>query len=179
GTLVQMVGTSSTGNSFSDPAPFFSGQNWFISNLLPANLCFYHQGITSGSYPQTEWVNGVSTFDLVVIQRHILGITPFTELWQYLAADVDGSGVVDGTDINIIRDLILAIRTDLPPMLTGTYNQPVIYFPQGDYAALQANLAANLPFITSFYPVLTCQANNTDSDRFAIKRGDLNGNWVF
>ncbi|MEM0997947.1 MAG: hypothetical protein AAGN35_12730 [Bacteroidota bacterium] len=179
GTLVRVNNGTTTSSFTSFPSPFFSGQNYFITNLVPGTLCFYHQGITNGNYPASEWVNGVSVLDMVRIQRHILGIELFTDLWQYLAADVDGNAQIDSTDINTIRDLILGIRTDLPPLTSGGYNQPVIYFPQGDYDLVQANLTSFAPFINFFYPEVTCKANTADSDRFAIKRGDLSGDWSF
>jgi len=36
--------------------------------------------------------NGVTTYDMVVIQKHVLGLEPFTAASQYLAADVNASG---------------------------------------------------------------------------------------
>jgi hypothetical protein len=181
GTLVQLTQGGASSSAFSSSTPFYMGQNWYTTNLVPSTICFYHQGVTSGSFPYSEWMNGVSTLDLVYIQRHINGDPGyvFTELWQYVAADADGDGNIDSDDIDIIRELILGIRTELPALSSGSFNQPVAYFPQGDYASVQSNLSLYLPYLTWFYPVLTCQANNSDTDRFAIKRGDLNGNWSF
>jgi len=36
-------------------------------------------------------LNGVSTFDLVLISKHILGITKFDNPYQYIAADANKS----------------------------------------------------------------------------------------
>jgi hypothetical protein len=181
GTLVRVTQGSTSSNNVSSSAPFYMGQNYFVTNLIPSQICFYHQNNTSGTYAQSEWMNGISTLDLVYIQRHINGTSGyvFTQLWQYVAADVNGDGNINSTDIDIIRDLILGIRSDLPAMASGAYNQPVAYFPQGDYDDVQANLSTYLPYLTWFYAVLTCQASNGDTDRFAIKRGDLNGSWSF
>ena len=180
GTLVRMTlgTTSSTGTS--SATPFFQGQNWFLTNIPNSQICFYHQGNLSGTFSSTEWLNGVSTFDLVLIQRHIANIAPFTQLWQYVAADANGDGLINETDVNIIRELILGVRSNLPPMAVGAYNQPVAYFPQGDYDAFQSNLPPNLPYLTWFYSALTCSpSGNNDTDRYAIKRGDLNGSWAY
>ncbi|WP_420571445.1 hypothetical protein [Kordia sp.] len=180
GTGVRITAGNTTANAVSAATPFFQGQNFFLSNLNGL-MCFYHQNNTTGNYSFAEWVNGVSTLDIVLIQRHILGLQPFTELWQYVAADANGDGSVTVADLNVIRQLVLGVTSNLPPMATGFYNQPVIYFPQGDYDTVNANLASNLPFINTFYPVFTCQTTiaNTDTDRYAIKRGDLNGSWNF
>lgn len=50
---------------------------------------------------------GVDLFDLIDINEHILGITPFTTPFQYIAADEDMSGSITTTDaVNIHKVLI-------------------------------------------------------------------------
>ena len=51
--------------------------------------------------------NGVSTLDLVLIQRHILGITPFQTPYQLLAADINNSRSINTSDLVLLRKLIL------------------------------------------------------------------------
>lgn len=58
--------------------------------------------------------NGVSTYDLVKISKHILGIELFAEPWQMIAADVNCSNSVTTTDILHARKLILGITDTLP-----------------------------------------------------------------
>lgn len=58
-------------------------------------------------------LNGVSTFDLVLINRHILGIEPL-DGFKMLAGDVNMSGSITTFDIVELRKLILGIDTDLP-----------------------------------------------------------------
>jgi len=181
GTRV-VYGTLNNGTStISSNGPIFQDNNYGVEeNPEAIQLCFYYESITDGNYDwSNHWIPGVSTFDLILISRHILEIEPFTQLWQYLAADVDGSGVVDELDITVLRELILNIRTELPPMETGAYNQPVIYFPQGEYEDFQNNQIFDPFFLTLTYSLLTCEGNSSDFDRFAIKRGDLNGSWEF
>jgi len=50
---------------------------------------------------------GISTFDLVLIQRHILGLQTFSNPYQYIAADVNLNGKIDISDLLEIRGLIL------------------------------------------------------------------------
>jgi len=54
--------------------------------------------------------DGVSTFDLVQIQKHILGVKNFDNPYQYVAADVNKSNSVTASDIVEIRKLILGIQ---------------------------------------------------------------------
>lgn len=58
--------------------------------------------------------NGISTFDLVLIARHILQITPFTNPYQIIASDVDDNQVVNIFDMISIRQLILRSVDQLP-----------------------------------------------------------------
>ena len=58
--------------------------------------------------------NGVSTLDLVRIQKHLLGIEPFTSPCQYIAADANNNQQVSAIDLIEIRKLILGIYTQYP-----------------------------------------------------------------
>lgn len=52
-------------------------------------------------------LNGISTKDLVAIQRHLLGLTPFDRPEVYIAADVNNNSDVSSADISALRKLIL------------------------------------------------------------------------
>jgi len=56
-----------------------------------------------------DWMNGVSTLDLVLIQRHILGIQEFDSPLQLLAADANNDRRVTAADLTEIRKLILGM----------------------------------------------------------------------
>ncbi|MBK7869901.1 MAG: T9SS type A sorting domain-containing protein [Saprospiraceae bacterium] len=59
-------------------------------------------------------LNGVSTYDLVVINRHLLGIKTFDSPYQVIAADVDGSEAVSIADLISIRRAILQLSSSFP-----------------------------------------------------------------
>ena len=59
-------------------------------------------------------LNGVTTFDLVLIAKHILGIKPFTSPHQLIASDVNRSGSITAFDMVQIRRLILQLDTTFP-----------------------------------------------------------------
>ncbi len=59
-------------------------------------------------------MNGISTFDLVLISRHILGIETINSPYRLIAADVNKSGSISAYDIVQLRQLILRMRTDFP-----------------------------------------------------------------
>lgn len=104
-----------------------------------------------------DYLNGVNTFDLVVLSRHILGTDPITNPFILLAGDVDLNGVLDNDDLQTIRELILFINTELPGtswrfisrrllgqpffvqfFLADPFNTPVAYpgYTDGTYSTL-------------------------------------------
>ncbi|MFN0014861.1 MAG: redoxin domain-containing protein [Saprospiraceae bacterium] len=67
-------------------------------------------------------LNGVSTFDLVLINRHVLGVEPFQHPWQHVAADANNSGTVSTIDIVELRKLILGIYDTLPQVPSWVFS---------------------------------------------------------
>lgn len=59
-------------------------------------------------------MNGVSTLDLILMQRHILGLEKLPSPYKIIAADIDKSGSVNGRDLVELRKLILGIYNDYP-----------------------------------------------------------------
>lgn len=76
---------------------------------LPANQNYTLQLSKSGSP-----LNGISTFDYVMIARHILAVDPFQGQYDHLVADVDGSGSISISDLLQLRSLVLGITQELP-----------------------------------------------------------------
>nr|MBP6794603.1 T9SS type A sorting domain-containing protein [Saprospiraceae bacterium] len=58
--------------------------------------------------------NGVSTIDLVLIQKHILGVQPLNSAYKVIAADADRSNDVSAVDLVELRKLILTVYDKLP-----------------------------------------------------------------
>ena len=58
--------------------------------------------------------NGVSTIDLVKIQRHILSVADLESPYKMIAADVNGDHKINGQDLVELRKLILGIYSELP-----------------------------------------------------------------
>ncbi|MDQ3141871.1 MAG: hypothetical protein M3Q56_06450, partial [Bacteroidota bacterium] len=58
--------------------------------------------------------NGVTTYDIVLIQKHILGINTFKSPYQIIAADANNSSSVTARDISEIRKVILGLSDQFP-----------------------------------------------------------------
>jgi hypothetical protein len=59
-------------------------------------------------------LNGVSTYDLVQISKHILGLKPLGSPYKMIAADANKNGSVTTFDVVEIRKLILGIYSSYP-----------------------------------------------------------------
>lgn len=91
-------------------------------------------------------LQGISTFDLLRISKHILGLDTFVQEWQTIAADMNCTGMVTTYDIVIGRQLILGILENLPCSLWK-------FIPQGS----------------------NVQSNGNCVDLMGVKLGDLTG----
>jgi Cohesin domain/Secretion system C-terminal sorting domain/HYR domain/Dockerin type I domain len=61
-----------------------------------------------------DHLNGVSTLDLVLMQRHILDIEKFNTPYKFLAADINKDKKITAGDLIELRKLILGIYADFP-----------------------------------------------------------------
>lgn len=87
-----------------------NGGIWDIGLIAPA--AGYQITITTTK--DLNPLNGLSTFDLVLIQKHILGIQPLDSPYKIIAADANQDGQVTSYDILILKNLLLGITTELP-----------------------------------------------------------------
>jgi len=63
---------------------------------------------------QDDYLNGVTTLDLVLMQRHVLGLDILDSPYKIIASDVDGSNSVSGADLVAMRRLLLGTSFDFP-----------------------------------------------------------------
>ncbi len=112
-------------------------------------------------------LNGVSTFDLVLISKHILGVTPLGSPYKIIAADANRSNSVTTFDLVEIRKLILFINSDFPNNTSWRFVDAAHSF------ANPANpFAASFPEVINLNDVTVDQLNN---NFVAVKVGDVNG----
>ncbi len=111
---------------------------------------------------------GISTLDLVALQRHILGLETFTRPEQFLAADLDGSGHVGVMDLIMLRNVLLGAPVGPNTQInTGWYffdencswEQPADIFTSTCDNSHFVSQTGNFPMPVNFY---------------AIKMGDIN-----
>jgi hypothetical protein len=115
-------------------------------------------------------LNGVSTFDLVLINKHILGLEPLNSPYKMIAADANNSRSITTFDIVELRKLILGIYTELPNNTSWRFVDENYQFP---------NPVESVPgYLPGNVSVADLQASHLDDDFVAVKVGDVNGNVV-
>jgi large repetitive protein len=67
---------------------------------------------TLRAHYEGPFLSGISTYDLVLISRHILGQESLKSEFQKIAADVNGSGSISTLDMIELRKVILGINHD-------------------------------------------------------------------
>lgn len=65
------------------------------------------ENYTIAPYSNDQPLNGVSTFDFLVIQKHIDSVQLMTNSYQLIAADINNSGTIDPIDLFDLRNSIL------------------------------------------------------------------------
>ena len=154
GVFVELTGQSNQSHISDEDGYWFSALTaGYDYNVTP----FYDEGI----------LNGVSTFDIVLIAQHILGIDPLDSPYKRIAADVNDSGSITTLDLIAIRKLILGVETEFPNgvpswrFVPAAYNFPYPSNPWEEYVPDQIyinNISTNI----------------NDADFIAVKMGDVN-----
>ncbi|MBK7800580.1 MAG: HYR domain-containing protein [Saprospiraceae bacterium] len=108
-----------------------------------------------------EHNNGITTQDIVKIQKHILGQTPLNSPYKMIAADVNNSGSITAADMSELRKLILGLTSEFSKVKSWT-------FVPSSYMFLDPNNPWNAPRTSSLM-----LDNNKVVDFVAVKMGDV------
>jgi len=114
------------------------------------------------------YLNGVSTFDLVLISKHILGVEPLNTPYKMIAADVDNSERITILDLIELRKLILSVDTEFSNNTSWRFVDGTYSFPQ-----------ATNPWFEDFPEVKNIndlQGPVANANFVAVKVGDIDGN---
>ena len=110
--------------------------------------------------------NGVTTFDLILLQRHIIGLEKLIDPYQLIAADVNNSGTITALDMVELRKAILRTNDEFP-------NNTSWRFVPSDYIFENpSNPTADLMPQEVYINGLQ---EERSVDFIAIKVGDING----
>ena len=155
------------GNPAVPPVPLFgNGITDTTGCLVLANALPLVENLAFQAKKDDNSLNGVSTFDLVLISRHILGLQAFDSPYKLIAADANKSNSVTTFDVVELRKLILGIYQKLPNNTSWRFVNAAYVFPNADN-----------PFQAAFPENVTLAnvlANMSTATFYGIKVGDVN-----
>ncbi len=107
---------------------------------------------------------GLSTADIILLAMHIMGADSLDSPYQYIAGDVDRSGVLDMHDVTLIHRLLLGLDNAFPDSITWRFVPESFSFPP------------NAPLSVGFPERIIINglaADVADADFIAVRLGDL------
>ncbi|MFT5646660.1 MAG: hypothetical protein ACI976_001342 [Aureispira sp.] len=121
-------------------------------------------------------MNGVSRLDLILIQRHISGVSLFDNVAsatdaarRYVAADIDHDGSITTADVTLLSQIILGNGTFL--------GVDMVFVPE---SLLVLSQVTNPSFLSNRALLNSCKiAESNFLMRYAVKIGDVSGNFSF
>jgi len=119
------------------------------------------------AHKDDDHLNGVSTLDIILIQRHILGLQPLDSPYKLIAADVNVNGAVSAVDLVVLRRLILGQIEELPDTESWKFISEGYNFsdPQSPWPLQEGAILGQID-------------QSMTQDLIAIKMGDINGNAI-
>ena len=124
------------------------------------------QEYTLSPYRNDDHANGVSTLDLVYIQKHILGIQKLNSPYKVIAADINRSETLSAIDLVELRKLILGVYDEFPNNTSWRFVDKNYQFSDEEN-----------PWGFPEYKEVTNMNNGVNLAEFmAIKVGDVNNN---
>ncbi|MDF1697713.1 MAG: T9SS type A sorting domain-containing protein [Saprospiraceae bacterium] len=134
----------------------------FVNN--PDSYSYQIKANKEGNY-----LDGVSTLDLVMIQRHILGLAEFEDAYDIIASDINNDEKITASDLLQLRKLILGVIDEYPA--------------NESYRFISAEQSFNT--VTHPWPleedlIIDPLDHDMSNQNFkAIKIGDVNGNATY
>lgn len=143
---------------------------WLRTTTTNAEGYYMFDGLEKGKsyfmkvYKNDDVLNGVGAMDLIVLQKHLLGIESFNSLDQFIAADANHDGRVNALDLIEILKLLLGKFMDFPTNTSWRFG----VLPQ-DFSGTDLSGFNEVKYIESL------DADFLMVDFLGIKIGDLNG----
>ncbi len=124
-----------------------------------------HQHYNVRAIKDKHYLDGITTLDIIKIQRHILGTETFDSPWKWLSADITNDQRVTTSDIAALRRLILGVDSKYSSNLSWKFLIAGYKFPVPDDP-----WAERLP---EFYSLSSLSGNMMYLDFVGVKVGDV------
>lgn len=172
GNLVAVGGQVSTENNIMvDEVKVFLDRSEQSFRMTDGNGIYAFTPMpTGGSYAvvpekDVDHMNGVTTLDLVLIQRHILGLKKLSSPYKMIASDINRDGTITAADLLQLRKSILGLADGFPDNTSWRFIDKGYNF-----------LDVNNPLSDQFNEIYNINQLNSDMDIdfVAVKVGDVN-----
>ncbi len=110
-------------------------------------------------------ISGVSTLDLVLIQKHILGVLPLESAYQQIAADVNSDESISALDVLNLRKVILGLSESFP-------NNNIWNFVNKEYRFFDESNPLSENYMSTYQ--ISPLEDDMVVDFLAVKTGDVN-----
>lgn len=149
------------------------GDNGFsVSTVSDAQGNYSFSGLSTGKnyildFAKTGSIlNGLSTFDLLQVQKHILNRESLKSPFKMLAADVNNSGGISTSDLILLKRALLGLTTSFEKV-------PIWQFVPLENGFI--NISAPLLGLNlNAFMVQNLQSQILDKDFIGVKAGDIN-----
>jgi len=144
GNLVQvggMISSNASGEGIDNVSIEITNASSTETQSTYTDAGAYAFNVYAGNYnvepvKRDDYSNGVTTLDLVLIQKHLLGLVPLTGD-NLIAADANASSSVSAADLFELRELILGVKSEL------AHNDSWVFLPGAQDIAANANMDVN------------------------------------
>lgn len=137
--------------------------NGNFSVVLQAGGAYEIRPIHCDQFP----LNGVTTYDVVLITKHLEGLEYLDSPYKIIAADVDASNSLTETDTSIIRSLITGVINEWPFPVQNTQ------FVLKDYV-FPDPVDPFTPGFPRVFTIANLQADISNADFIGFKTADVN-----
>ena len=155
-------GMEMTADDGENKSTVFSTTDGYAFNTLSTIENYDISGKFDGDY-----LNGVTTLDLVIIQKYLLGLKEINDPLRLIAADANNNGDIAASDLLEIRKAILG--------MSDKFTNDSWVAISTDYTFVDASNAAAEAQNARVRHIEAGDQNITDANFVAVKIGDLNG----
>ncbi len=138
--------------------------DYMFPNLLPLGDFTVTPEMNKG------WHNGLSTYDVVLINKHILNVELLDSPYKLIAADLNNSGNISTLDAVVLRKLVLRVQMDVPQNKSWRFVDKNYVFPN-----------PTDPFSIPYPEAISynnLQLDELDANFIGVKIGDVNGDAI-
>ncbi|MBX7152002.1 S8 family serine peptidase [bacterium] len=117
-------------------------------------------------YGESNIRKGLTTLDVLLMRRHVLGIKLLESPYRIIAADINQSGQISNLDVTLLRSMILGDINTYPSGNAWTFIPSNFVFDD-----------LTQPFSYDTLLTINNPSNRNDLNFTAIKFGDINESW--